>query len=66
MNLFIMVAHSCHNKIKNLQHYKIENSQQDRAVEKEGEGAPVPPPFPGAKKLFFPRKIQKHKIFTCE
>ena len=30
-----------------------------RAVEK-GE-----PPFPGAKKNIFPRKIGKHKMFTC-
>ena len=26
---------------------------------------PSPPPFPGAK-VFFPRKIGKHKTFTCE
>ena len=26
---------------------------------------PPPPPFFGAKKIF-PRKIGKHKVFTCE
>ena len=49
-----------------------------RAIEKGGPGGvrppppptpppppPPPPPFPGAK-IFFPRKIRKHKIFTCE
>ena len=44
-----------------------------RAVGKEGAGGRQPPPppppplppFPGAK-YFFPRKIGKHKMFTCE
>ena len=36
--------------------------------ERGGWGTPPPtppPPFPGAK-FFFPRKIETHKIFTCE
>ena len=33
-----------------------------RAVGKEGQGRA---PFPGAK-YFFPRKVGKYKIFTCE
>ena len=39
-----------------------------RAVGKGGPGGggvPVPPPFNEAKKSF-PRKIRKHKNFTCE
>ena len=37
-----------------------------RAVGKgRGQGVPVSPPFPGLNS-FFPRKIGKHKIFTCE
>ena len=37
-----------------------------RAVGKgRGQGVPVSPPFPGLNS-FFPHKIGKHKIFTCE
>ena len=46
-------------------------SQNGRAVEKGGGrgggGAPAPPPLTIFwRKFFFPRKIGKHKISTCE
>ena len=42
--------------------------KRNKRVTGEGVGGgwgASPPPFPGPK-LFFPRKIGKHKIFTCE
>ena len=46
------------------------NLHQNRVVGKggaagQGAPAPLPPLFPGAKR-FFPRKIEKYKIFTCD
>ena len=44
--------------------FYIFQGRRERGARGEG-GVPVPPPFNGAK-TFFPRKIRKHKNFTCE